>query len=1590
MSNRTTRISKIRASATATASSPPLVPAEPMSSTLETEVDSSSADPPALVALTEAPIVSDHNVPTVSIPVDPAPTVEANPSIRKSAGAHQSHKIVFLPAEPTRATIKIIECNLNSLYHTYHFSEVVPVENRENLVTKFQFLYPTDEAKQLECENWMNWDVKNFMSHINLAYPDVNHPSNKGFNQLISETTFEFSLRSTFYENKFKSSINDICSLFPDRTPKEDLDACVFLSTHLVNPGPINWNAHFLKTSFLINDKSGNITKVSQWLYCWLFTLRTIRALRIELMGYGYEVLETEHTQMLSSDGKVPSKKPDNRKEKASSASTPSTHPPNTPKVKNDCTGCGRIGGHMLKDCYFKESPYYNAAPNSYKESAAHTKLVAEYGPQDFIPGKKNMEILQSKKRSSSSSSSSSTSSNKKHKGKILSFVIPSHSANTDYLIVMISPLSDQQELHSQRRHEVPALLDTGSLAGDFIAERIIKKFNLAPFIVSTKKKTVCSGLDNKCYDISNSIPLRIFYFNEILNKQATFDTNAIVLKSTPVDLLIGRQSIKRFQLFDNIPSQLKSLKPFEVPTTEKIFSEYASDSCDCQPKEKSLFPLSSHKRFPHLAQNDNRVVTQTHGLLASLVLESEHILGTPIPDEDEIDHIKTDTFSHWLKEPSTVDVLSLINISGDENLQLKLRTLCTEFRDIFSNELPTKPASIPPFDLIVDNEKWRVPQNRTPPRSQSVPKQAELVKNLAILEKQGIIEKSHAAHYSQVLMVPKPDGSSRMCIDYRALNDCTPDASWPIPNITEMLRRIGAQKPKIFGVMDLTQGYHQAPLTLAARVFTAFITFSGVYQFTRLPFGPKRAPSYFQEMMATVVLVGLIYSICEMYIDDCNVFADNDDEFIQRLRLIFKRFRKHNMFLKASKCFFGFKEIDFVGKVLSENGLQMSRSKIQSVLDFPIPTISKQLKSFLGTVNYFRDFIRNQSTIVKPLYALIADYNKTKKIVWTSEAKLAFLEVKTQISKCTTMHFLSDTDPITLHTDASDYGVGGYLFQTVDGKEQPVAFVSKSLSSAQLRWSVIQKEAYGIFYSCTYLQSLLRDRQFTIRTDHRNLLFITQASNPMIVRWYMALSEFSFKIEFISGVENGIADSMSRLCRNNMVDLPREYSEDEVISSSIIEKFQLTSDQYHHIGKMHNSTVGHFGLERTLKRLKDQKLTWEFQRQHIRYFIDHCPCCQKMSMLKIPIHAHRFTTSTYTPMECLNIDYIGPFPDKGYILVIVDTFTKWIELYDTEDATALSAAQCLLKHFGRFGAPYQLRSDNGPHFIADLIREFLALVGIQHCLTLAYSKEENAIVERYNKEINRHIRALTFDSNVQKDYRKALPFVQRILNSNHSDRLQISSAQLLFGNILKLDRGIFLPQDERPQLKNKKPLSKYISDLIKLQDSLLKTSAKELLRTDLLHLTSKEIETHKEFKQNSYVLVHYRTGLPPTRLHTYWRGPMRVVSGLNSRYVLLDLITGKEKVYHVSDMKPFVFDPAIVDPVDIARRDYMEFFIEKILEHRGNLKRKTDLQFLVKWLGYEDQNNSWEPYSELRDSEQLHQYLLENNLPHLVPTKYR
>ena len=219
------------------------------------------------------------------------------------------------------------------------------------------------------------------------------------------------------------------------------------------------------------------------------------------------------------------------------------------------------------------------------------------------------------------------------------------------------------------------------------------------------------------------------------------------------------------------------------------------------------------------------------------------------------------------------------------------------------------------------------------------------------------------------------------------------------------MLQRISSQKPTIFGTVDFAQAYHQAALTRATKKYTSFILYSGVYQFTRLPFGLKQAPSYFQEMTATELSNTLLYRILEIYIDDVNIFGNSPEEFVARLREFFSRICLHNMILKPSKCYLGYADLQFVGKDISQEGLRMSQNKIQLVLDFPCPTVSKQLKSFLRLANYFPDFIKNQSTIVRPLHALLTNYQRTKRMIWTPEATSAFNEIKEQVSNVVILH---------------------------------------------------------------------------------------------------------------------------------------------------------------------------------------------------------------------------------------------------------------------------------------------------------------------------------------------------------------------------------------------------------------------------------------------------------------------------------------------------------------------------------------------------------------------------------------------------------
>ena len=217
------------------------------------------------------------------------------------------------------------------------------------------------------------------------------------------------------------------------------------------------------------------------------------------------------------------------------------------------------------------------------------------------------------------------------------------------------------------------------------------------------------------------------------------------------------------------------------------------------------------------------------------------------------------------------------------------------------------------------------------------------------------MIEPCQEPVFSQPVLAKKPNGKWRFCIDYRVLNACSESLGWPIPKIKEVLNRLGAKRAKYYGVIDLTAGYHQAELDPASRKYTTFKTHMGTYQWKRVPFGLKGAPSFYQQQIANA-LEGLLYKCCEVYIDDIIIYGTTEEEFLDNLRAVLERLDERGITVNPAKCKFGVESVEYVGHVVSHDGLTMSEEKKAKVLDFPIPDTTKQLRGFLGLVNYFRD----------------------------------------------------------------------------------------------------------------------------------------------------------------------------------------------------------------------------------------------------------------------------------------------------------------------------------------------------------------------------------------------------------------------------------------------------------------------------------------------------------------------------------------------------------------------------------------------------------------------------------------------------------
>ena len=380
------------------------------------------------------------------------------------------------------------------------------------------------------------------------------------------------------------------------------------------------------------------------------------------------------------------------------------------------------------------------------------------------------------------------------------------------------------------------------------------------------------------------------------------------------------------------------------------------------------------------------------------------------------------------------------------------------------------------------------------------------------------------------------------------------------------------------------------------------------------------------------------------------------------------------------------------------------------------------------------------------------------------------------------------------------------------------------------------------------------------------------------------------------------------------------------------------------------------------------------------------------MNRLRIPIKTHPFTCASYNPFEVIHLDHIGPLKvdDKGhqYILVLIDAFSRWVELFPTTSVSAYETASCLFQHFGRFGTPSAIHTDRGTAFHNALVEELTRLAGTDHSLSTAYSKEENGIVERANQEVLRHLTAILFDTRVSNAWSyEQLPMVQRIMNTVEKTSTGVTPAELVLTNSIRLTSRILAPPSVSNN-RNQISLSDVMDRWSKKQEILLKVAQKNQLASDSHHLVEYDPRV-TEFPVHSYVLFTPPVGRSD-KLVPRHRGPYQVMSHTGAIYTIQDLVNDKVVVTHIHNLRPFNYDAERTDPVEVAQQNAQEFVIEQVLSHRGNRAKRSTMQFLVRWSGFGEESDSWEPYKTLMHTEPLHRYLRAHKMKSFIPSEHK
>ncbi len=680
-----------------------------------------------------------------------------------------------------------------------------------------------------------------------------------------------------------------------------------------------------------------------------------------------------------------------------------------------------------------------------------------------------------------------------------------------------------------------------------------------------------------------------------------------------------------------------------------------------------------------------------------------------------------------------------------------------------------------------------------------------------------------------------------------------------------------------------------------------------------------------------------------QVFIDDIIVYGDTWNDFLYNLRMTLSLLQQARVRLKKNKCTFGLSEVNYLGYVVNGTGLHLSDDRLQGLKNIKLPSTKHALRSFLGLCNYYRSFIPYLADNVVPLQELMT--GTKSKVLWSAPLRQCFDNVIACLSSATQLSHPDYSKPLFVRCDASDLGIGGVLFQLDDNdSERPIAFVSKSFNQTQRNWSVMDRELFAILYTLDRFRHYIYGATFVLDTDHQNLLFLDATKSAKLTRWRERLLEYSFVLRHIPGADNIVADSLSRIYA---------ISEDP----SNLDLFR----------SIHNSTVGHRKFKHCMELLKQKHLSWPTMVSDLKSFLASCPTCQKQQ--DVPSDHSEASILCTEPFDSVAIDTIGPLPTASdhsqYILVIIDEFSRFVELIPTPDVSALSAAKGILQVFGRFGAPRQIKSDNGSQFTAQVVQELLTLLNVNHSFSLPYRPQSNAIVERANREILKHLRHLAHDFRDTTQWPLYLPLVQRIVNATPNALTKLAPSQIVYGNRISIDRGLLQPFSTAAVEIN----SDFVKQLSATQDRLLE----QIKLAQQEYISARQNDDPQEFSVGALVLIPFPAR--PNKLAAKWQGPFEVVSRDSKHTYSLCHLSSKKKIrVHVSRMIPYV-DADVSTALDSASRDTGEWEVNSIISHEGSTLR--NLKFKIRWTGFDASEDSDLPYHMVKDLKALDDYLV-------------